>query len=464
MTSTPIPTTFRSLTWVLWGAALLLLGLATLWLPPDGDQALFYISGRKIVDGAVVYRDFIDLKPPLIYYLNAVAIILFGDSFLSVRILETLFQFGAIGLIVVVMRRATRDDRLAIAAGVIHAAIYFGMNFNDRAQVEGFAALPIAALIYLLCVKRGRAAYLVAGLCLGILGLLKTTLLILLLPSLLVLFISVEQSRRRWWNGANLLAGTAVPFGIMFLLLGLAGALDDYANVQRFVSGYAAQQLGSPMALLNGLVRIVPTYLARIWSLLAVLLIAFGIVSILVRTVPRLPERLTREHFDSPRARLILFVLTALMVLALSIVVEGKFLSWHFVRLLVPAAILGAFGMDALFPRRFEWRRHTILFTLMGLILIGSAILFSPLPRILWSGTASIVHARRGIEGFAAFYGDGGDGGGNAYSHTAIGAVGRMMKEKLEPGETFYVASGWGVCSTSMPGPCRSSKSTTPVS
>src|SRR5438128_341457 len=63
-----------------WPGPLLLVILAAILLPtlamPLGpDSAMFYVTGQKLLKGAIHYRDTIDVKPPLIYYLYSMGII-----------------------------------------------------------------------------------------------------------------------------------------------------------------------------------------------------------------------------------------------------------------------------------------------------------------------------------------------------------------------------------------------------
>jgi hypothetical protein len=42
------------------------------------DSGVFAYAGKLITEGKLPYRDFFDHKPPLVYYLNAIAIYLMG--------------------------------------------------------------------------------------------------------------------------------------------------------------------------------------------------------------------------------------------------------------------------------------------------------------------------------------------------------------------------------------------------
>src|SRR4051812_17755127 len=77
--------------------------LLTLTFPLGPDNGLFFVAGQKILQGAIHYRDIVDIKPPLIYYLYAAGIWLFGNTALSVHILDVILQaatcYGLIRLV-----------------------------------------------------------------------------------------------------------------------------------------------------------------------------------------------------------------------------------------------------------------------------------------------------------------------------------------------------------------------------
>src|SRR5688500_5090569 len=66
----------------------------TIALPLGPDSSMFYVSAQKILhQGAVHYRDIVELKPPPIYYLYAFAM-MFAESAISIRVLDVLLQFA----------------------------------------------------------------------------------------------------------------------------------------------------------------------------------------------------------------------------------------------------------------------------------------------------------------------------------------------------------------------------------
>src|ERR1041384_6851793 len=78
--------------WIALGYILPPLLIPPLFLPLCPPHSPFFASGQKILRGAIYYRDIVDVKPPLISYIYAGAIALFGERWLSVRLLDLLAQ------------------------------------------------------------------------------------------------------------------------------------------------------------------------------------------------------------------------------------------------------------------------------------------------------------------------------------------------------------------------------------
>lgn len=70
------------------------------WNP---DEVIFATGGQKILAGEVLYRDFGDNKPPLIYYTYALIYKLAGKSYVSLLLLAKLFTIAVIFLIAIVL-------------------------------------------------------------------------------------------------------------------------------------------------------------------------------------------------------------------------------------------------------------------------------------------------------------------------------------------------------------------------
>jgi len=133
------------------GIAATLLTLPTLLFPFGRDQGLYFYVAREWVErGAIPYRDVLDHKTPGIYFLHALAILLFGAKESSIRILEAIGVLGFGFLAACSMTRVAQAHPRGIRGfGMLTAVLlYFGFfDFWSSAQSEvWYAGVGIAAV------------------------------------------------------------------------------------------------------------------------------------------------------------------------------------------------------------------------------------------------------------------------------------------------------------------------------
>jgi 4-amino-4-deoxy-L-arabinose transferase-like glycosyltransferase len=92
-----------------------------LFYPFGQDHATYYRGGLSVLNGGLIYVDFIDVKPPLIYYISAVAIKLFGTNEASLRIAEYLWQSATIAVLVHVVYKRTANKAAALMSSILYA-------------------------------------------------------------------------------------------------------------------------------------------------------------------------------------------------------------------------------------------------------------------------------------------------------------------------------------------------------
>lgn len=427
--------------WILLAVVLLLCSLPTLWAPFDGDQALFFVSGQKILAGDVLYRDIVDLKPPLIYFIYAGAIALFGESVIAVRLVELLVHFGVIWVLARTVRKVSGNDMWAALAALCYAALYFGLPFYSRGQVEGFANLPIVGIVALLADRRKAGTdctMILTGMLIGVLLLLKTSFLVLVPTVAMLLFFERDFRFARLIRQMSMMAiGMSLPLLLGFLYLWLGGALGDFRLVQEFTSGYAAVQWATPLASLSEAIRQIPWYFSTTYSAFLALLTVAGIFLFLSSTSK---NAVVDDGGVNQDAELLLrFAVLLFLVLLATVGIEAKYLTWHFNRLFVPGALLASWGGVHVL-RKFcsvKLNRFTVV---MGLACLVPLTLLSPFVRYAWNSRASLINAADGIEAFNSAQGMDGDG----FDLAELKRIGDYLREHKKPGDAIFAASGWG--------------------
>lgn len=200
------------------------------------DAGVFLYAARTILDGGVPYRDVWDHKAPLLYYLDALGLLLGGTSFVGVWGLQALAHAAAAVLSLRVLTRGfgTWPGLVGTAAWLLAAPRVFLFEGAFANFHQAFLApLQLAALALFLAEERQRArtwrTYALGALA-GVAALVT--------PAGLGLFgaiaIHLVGSRvRRYAFGAALrragalAAGAVAPVVVAAAALALAGALPD---------------------------------------------------------------------------------------------------------------------------------------------------------------------------------------------------------------------------------------------
>jgi len=120
--------------------------VATLAYPFGYDQAVFGVGGEMVLKGAVPYRDFLDTKQPLIFYLYAAAMWVFGRHEWSIHLLDIVYQLGAAYYFFRILRRELSAE-VALLSASLMLILYAGSGFWMTCEAESFAILPSLLLV-----------------------------------------------------------------------------------------------------------------------------------------------------------------------------------------------------------------------------------------------------------------------------------------------------------------------------
>ena len=323
--------------------AVALAGLVNLPQPFTWDQAMFATGAQEIQRGAVLYRDFWDVKSPGIYLFYLAAGSLFGFSEVGIHFFELLY-FLAFSLVVLLARRAD-GEHLATAgwAVLLSVGLYYAVASDwHLTQVEALAGFPL--FLSLWCSHRalraGRASGLLFALS-GLAGGFAALLKLLFFPIVAALWsadlaaLAARQPGRRIAAMAPallaILAGFLLPVGLAVLYfaatrsLGLA-CWSTFAHPIQIVAGERSMRLG---VLARGL-----WWFLRAWAPVAALA-AIGAWHSL------------RARRDPLAARLLLWLGVGLAVI---LVQRTSWWEYHYLLLSVPLGLLAASGIEALAP------------------------------------------------------------------------------------------------------------------
>jgi 4-amino-4-deoxy-L-arabinose transferase-like glycosyltransferase len=412
---------------LLFALALLLLPVAL--FPPSGDTTLYYESGLKILrEGAVHYRDIVDVKPPFIYHLYALGALLFGETTASFRILDCLVQAAtAIAIVGLVTRHF--DARRGAIAGLLYAVFYVAQSYNGTAITESYVGALAVPMLALQLRRRGLSSHVAIGLLGGALFLLKFSLATpVLVAAAAELFVFEARIGVRVRNVGLILLGFLSAAALLPLYLTLGDAWQGFDEMNTFLSGYVQMQRRFSVSAIVDALALIARYLVLYFSPTMLVVATIG-AWIGFRGAGG------NGPLDR-RAPLLRLAALNLLVMIGVVALEGKFQPFHFSRVLPFASILGAVGLvrgvDRLRARPGVGRAAMALVTLV-------AVALSPAPRYARHAIGAVRWTIAGDRGFDDHYASPGLG----YSYRDLRAVGETVRRG--GGELFVSSSVAGL-------------------
>ncbi len=427
---------------------LVLLLLPVLSYPLGPDNGLFFVSGQKIVtQGAVHYRDIVDVKPPLIYYTNALAISVFGDSPISIRILDLLLQLITCVFLFKLVRRAIGSDLISGLACIMYAVMYIGLNFANTTQAESYVGLFGFPAVYLFLYRRKPSGFLIIGLLCGVLTFYKFTLGITLAGFLLGdLLLYNDPWKQRIRNYSAMVAGFGVVVGLFVLYLVALNAGHGFANMQAFLRGYTNIQWSEKAALVRTTLKKLPEVLADKYSLAMLFgtLIGMGaaISGVVQKAHRRINDDENRAKPDSEAATTLLRVCSILFVLLLgTVALEAKWQYYHIARIFPFGAILGAFGINyitAIVIGKATGRFRLFMLPLIILLCVA----FSPISRYVFHLQPAFAMLLHGPQAFDAHYAH--VRAVDTWTFEELQGIGKLIRSRYQSGDKLFVSGGIG--------------------
>jgi 4-amino-4-deoxy-L-arabinose transferase-like glycosyltransferase len=197
------------------------------------DDGYFAFCGWRIASGDVLYHDVWDNKPPGIFWLNALAFLVFGaGSYLGIVVTTTVGILAAVGAFWAITRRCY--PAAGAALGTVLFALYFthGAYHGGSNRIETYLAaaelLAVAAFVHG-ALSRRIGWIVAAGLAAGAAITLKQTGIAALGALLAYTGIALLL---RWWSwrlaltrAGALLAGVALLVGATVSILAVRGNL-----------------------------------------------------------------------------------------------------------------------------------------------------------------------------------------------------------------------------------------------
>lgn len=337
-------------------AAAIVVALLAVSVPAWGvanDSANHFYVGWLMANGAVIYRDIVEVNWPGTFLLHRALAALGADHDLAWRLLDLALIALAAGLVALLVRPAGRVAMVVGAVMVASGHLLGGpWNLGQRDHFVG-----VLVLASLLALRRGTGGALAAGLALGVAAAIKPFALVM--PAA-ALYAVAGPLRRRIVVMVVVGAAMAAVLLAAFGYLALVGGLQDFVSQQLYAMRYYADIGRRPL-------------------LDAAIVMAIARSPILPLAIAGAFPGPAAER-QSRRDALVMLAYGAIHYAA-----QGKGLTYHSYPLLYGLAMLAALGTTRLLAARWTALR---LLPAASLILLAS-ICAAVMPRIVASPVPS---------------------------------------------------------------------------
>lgn len=168
-----------------------------LFLPTGFDYSIFFVGGKIIANGGKLFIDFIDIKPPLVYYIFALLHFLFNNNLFLYQFANTFIFVVTSCLTFEVAYLIFKNKWIAFLAPI--PMILFAASFNYNYIFEPELALNLILMINALILFKAKKSFTMAlfisilsGFAFG----LKYPFGIILIPILVYQYINTAKSSR----------------------------------------------------------------------------------------------------------------------------------------------------------------------------------------------------------------------------------------------------------------------------
>lgn len=332
--------------------------LPTLAFPISSDMSVFMHGGSLIADGGVLFKDFFDIKPPLIYYIFAFIDLLFGNNVVAFRLFEFAYQLTFLGLSIFLFRKLKMKDMVIKSYLILFPIAYTVLNYRDTFQTESLAFIPMLLYFYLIVNGRKSAKQtLYMGLALGVLISLKYTLGIVYLISI----YSVLANGVKKEEILRLVYQLLIAFIVLFITLSptlFGSGIDGFLATNSYLSEYAKYPPWGT-ELLKSILKKLASFTGEIVS------ISFVFFAVLA---------LVKSKIDR---KIITYSALLIAILFLSVLIEKKINMYHITRFYPLLILLVSYGFYH-FLKNFEFKKNIV--TSFFIVVF---IVFSPFLRLV---------------------------------------------------------------------------------
>ncbi|MBE2184402.1 MAG: glycosyltransferase family 39 protein [Anaerolineae bacterium] len=369
--------------------AVIAAALPILTYPLGRDQGEFATIGRGILGHRIPYVDLWNPKPPAVFYVYALAISLFGQTAVAIRLMDLLIApvilWAAYWLGKRLAGDPVRSQRAGLFSALLIGVFYFTETFWTLSQNDGIVLLPM--LLAMVCAvsaaerageqRKSWPSSLAAGTLCGLAIWFKYPFALFALA--LAGTYTLLLGRIYWRDVFAFIAGNLLVFGGGAGHLAAIGAFEAWLQSAFVTSSYTA--LGLNWNDFSEALRVAMDYRWLHWGLLFILApVGVMVVFIHARRIKGNPDTPTAK-VQANRAgwAMLLWLLIGFAMMA----IQGKAYDYHWLPMLPPLALLGAAGLDGALAWIGGKGHMTVERTLTAASGIG---LVAALGLVIWGG------------------------------------------------------------------------------
>jgi 4-amino-4-deoxy-L-arabinose transferase-like glycosyltransferase len=204
----------------------------------DHDESLYFLIAQSFLNGIPPYVEIWDNKPPGIFILFSLAILIFGDSITSIRILACLsVAVTSYFLYEIAKLIGNNNEKIGLIAGILY--LVFSLSNNGVAANAEILFAPLVTLAFYLLFKNtkyGYYKYFVIGLLLGLAMQIKYVVIMDFIAFLVIVITRLFFKQNK--NNNSIIAlikiymfatlGFIVPFLFTAIYFITVGYFDEY--------------------------------------------------------------------------------------------------------------------------------------------------------------------------------------------------------------------------------------------
>ena len=321
----------------------------------DEDEAFYATAARVVNDGGLLYRDAVDLKPPLLFYFYAFGFSIFGDD---LRILHgvtaawMLATAAVIGGIATQLSKKWEAAYLAALLYVLFTPTFVPQALSTNGEILMNLPLAISAFLFLQSERdRSGAPLVLSGFFCGLAFLFKYQSGVLLAVMVGYILVAKSWLTRRWPDKPackQSLFVTGGFVGVLILLYGIFRYLGNWEDFYFwgwkynfiFMKDFTAEYFFK-------------RFFAHTPRFLLIWLSLWIFTFVAIKKAFRRPREMPASYH---------FAILWLAGSALAVCAGGKFFGHYFIQLLPPLAVLAGASIADWWPVcDMKWKRLIVL-------------------------------------------------------------------------------------------------------